>query len=88
MNYVQRLNPEKKAYPYEKKAVTYLLIDDPGDHRYTNHKGWRQFDVKIQKKPVKRIQLSKNYWIEKYELTQEEIAVPSNPNLIQNLIFR
>ncbi len=88
MNYVQRLNPEKKAYPYEKKAVTYLLIDDPGDHRYTNHKGWRQFDVKIQKKPVKRIQLSKNYWIEKYELTQEEIAVSSNPNLIQNLIFR
>lgn len=88
MNFVQRQYSEKKAYPYEKKAVTYLLIDDPGDHKYTNSNGWKQFDVKIQKKPVKRIQLSRNYWIEKYELNSEEIKIPSNPNLIQDLIFR
>lgn len=88
MNYVQRQTESKKSYPFEKKAVTYLLIDDPGNHTYTNHKGWKEYDVKIQKKPVKKIRLSKHFWIEKYELTTEEMAIPSNPNLIQNLIFR
>ncbi len=88
MNYVGRINEEKKAYPFAKKSTTYLLIDDPGDHKYTNNRGWKKYDVKIDKKLVKKSQISKTYWIEKYQLSDEEQKIESNPNLIQNLIFR
>lgn len=88
MNYLARKYPEKNAYAFAKREETYLMIDDPGDHKYTNHKGWREYDVKIIDKPVSKTQLSKTYWIEKYSLTKEDQAIESNPNLIQNLIFR
>lgn len=88
MNYMQRKYPGKIAKPFEKKAVTYLLIDDVGTLSTTNSKDWKTYDLKIKSKPVKKEQKNSTYVVEKYNLNQEDLAEESNPNLIHTLIFR
>ena len=88
MNYLDRLNPDKTAYPYEKKPVTYLMIDDPGDNEFTNHMTWKTYDVRIATEPARIDTVSKTYKIEKYELSDEERSIESNPFMLNSLIFR
>ncbi|QQS44093.1 glycosyltransferase family 39 protein [Candidatus Roizmanbacteria bacterium] len=88
MNYLDRLNPDKSAYPYQKKPVTYLMIDDPGDHEFTNHMTWKTYDVRIATEPARIETVSKTYKIERYNLTDEQLAVESNPFMLNSIIFR
>lgn len=87
MDYVQDKYKQKKAAVYIKKPVTYLIIAknyDPSN----NHDWWRANRVNIAKKPVKIFTFKNNFVVEKYELTPEELKVPSDQNLIHTLIFR
>lgn len=98
MDFVQKENPGKKAEAFQKRAVTYLLIApppyygrDPNSEWYkknTNSDKWKDGDIKISRKPDKVWQFENGFKIEKYLLSEEEIKVPSNPYLIQTLIFR
>lgn len=87
LNYTQKEFPQKKAYPYQKKSITYLLIA-PGEDRELKAKLWRENQVKILKEPTTTTLYDNGFQVEKYLLGPEEIAVPSDPDLIQDLRFR
>ena len=88
MNYVPRKYPDKNGVPFEKRKYTYLLVDDNGEHKLTNHNDWQKYDIKIERKPDSVQKFTKAYSVETYILTPEELAIPSNPDLIHTLIFR
>ncbi len=88
-NYVQDKQPDKKAYPFTKKRITYLIITPPPDDRlFLNGEWWRENQVKITRKPLWIKRYEKGFKVEKYELDEEELKVESDPNLIQTLFFR
>ncbi len=87
MNFTQNSFPNIKAYPFEKKKITYLLIS-PSDNPYAQPSPWKKDQVKITKKPIKIQKYPNGFVLEKYELTEEELKVSSDPNLIHTLIFR
>lgn len=89
MNYVQSERSDKKAFPFEKKNITYLIIAPPPDDRlFLNGEWWRTNQVKITKKPLWNKRYEKGFKVEKYELNDEELKIESDPNLIQTLFFR
>ncbi len=89
LNYNNRINNTVQLYPYEKKPVTYLIIS-PGDGEDKHASGdwWRLNRVKIANTPEKVWDFPNGFRIEKYLLTAKEIAIPSDPNIIDSLIFR
>jgi hypothetical protein len=98
MNYVQKQYPNIKAYSYEKRPITYLLIAPPPSYgkgpnslwaqKNPNSNNWKKSDLKITKLPIQTTEYSNGFIVEKYSLNQEEVKVGANPNLINNLIFR
>ncbi len=88
MSYTNRKNPGKIGVPNEKRSTTYLLIDDPGDLASTNHVSWKEYDVRISSAPMNIDQITQSYKIEKYELSDEQVQIPSNPFMLDSLIFR
>ncbi|MDA1317484.1 MAG: hypothetical protein O3B87_05735 [bacterium] len=84
-----RQHNDKSGFPFEKKQTTYLLIDDPGDHPSTNHIDWRLYDVRIDSKPKNEIEIPNSiYRVEKYILNKKQLQEPSNPYMLNSLIFR
>lgn len=88
MNYMSRKSTDKTGIPFVKKQHTYLLIDDPGDNHATNNRDWKEYDIRISQNPQEKISMKDSYWIEHYDLSEEELKIESNPNLIQTIIFR
>lgn len=88
MNYMNRKTSDKQGIPFQKRKNTYLLIDDPGDNKATNHRDWKQYDVRVPEKPTDTIQMKDSYFIEHYVLSDDDLKIESNPNLIQTIIFR
>jgi hypothetical protein len=88
MNFVQTQYKNKKAFSYEKKQTTYLLIF-PSDNPTINDDWWKEEKVKI-KRPADKVFTfdGSNMRIEKYVLTPDEVADKSDENLIHTLIFR
>jgi hypothetical protein len=89
MNYQKRFYPDKLADPYVKHDVTYLIFAPaPEDKPYLNGDDWKWNDVKIASDPVSVTAYPNGYRVEEYRLTEEEIAIPSNPLMIRGLSFR
>lgn len=89
MHYVQTMFKQTVSYSYEKKPLTYLIIaPPPEDKPYLNGDWWKKNQVKINKDPDKILNYSNGVIIEKYLLSKKELKVSSDPNLIQDLIFR
>ena len=88
MHYMNRQFKNKVGIPFEKKKTTYLLIDDPGTHPAISSLTWRLYDVKISSEMSMRTDITDTYKIEKYILTEEELKEPSNPYMLNSLIFR
>lgn len=88
LHYEDRKNVDKTGFPYQKKPTTYLLIDDPGNHHAVNSVDWKLYDVRIKKKPDEIRQFSPTFFLHKYTLSPEEVEIPSNPNMLNSLIFR
>lgn len=88
IHYLDRLDKTKTGYSYSKKEITYLLVDDPGDHPSVNSNDWKLYDVRIERDPIKVIRLSPTYTIQKYKLSKEDLEVESNPYMLDSLIFR
>lgn len=89
LNYTQQEFPETKSYPYQKKSLTYVIIaPPPKDKPWLDGEWWRNNQVKINSKENKVIKYSNGFIVEKYLLNKEELKIPSDPNLIQDLTFR
>ena len=88
MLYAGRLY-ENKAYSFEKKPVTYLIIaPPPPDNPYMKDEWWRINQIKINKEPNLVIKYSNGYKIEKYLLSEEETQIPYDTNVNPGLHFR
>ena len=89
MNYYQKLDNNKKSYPFEKKKETYLiLLPVPDDRPDISIDWWIKNQVKINKKPQQVIKYDNGYIIQKYLLTDKEISISADPNLLKDLHFR
>ena len=88
IHYEDRKAKNKTGFSYQKKPTTYLLVDDPGDHHAVNSVDWKRYDVRIAKETDDVTQVAPTFFIQKYFLTPEEAAEPSNPNMLNSLIFR
>ena len=53
-----------------------------------NREWWIKNRVRINKNPENVINYANGYRVEKYILTDGEIKVPSDPNLVNGLFFR
>lgn len=87
MHYVQKSNSDKRGYEFQKKKTTYLVIF-PSDNKYTNEAWWKKDQIKIDRTPTNTFSYNGGSYVEKYDLGQKDIEVPSDPNLIQDLLFR
>jgi hypothetical protein len=89
MNYAQRQFQTQEAYPFQKKAVTYLIsAPAPSDKPGLSGTWWGKNQVKIDKKPTKVYMFPNGFRIERYELTPEEQKIPSDPDLNISIHFR
>lgn len=92
MVYGTREFPNKRAYYFEKKPVTYLVLaptaaNDPWA-KYFKADWWTQNTLHIYKKPQSAIDYPNGYRVERYELTPEEIAVPWEKSTDTGIHFR
>lgn len=87
MNFTQQQFKNKIAFPYTKKKITYLLISPSGNPTISDD-WWKAEKVKIRAKPVQVWRYKSGFRIEKYELSGDDLNIPSDENLIHTLIFR
>jgi hypothetical protein len=87
LNYLQKQDPKISARAFEKKPVTYLLIA-PNDEFPFRARLWKENQVRIDKNPEKVLSFANGFRVEKYRLTDKDMAVPADPNLIHDLRFR
>ena len=89
MNYAQKIYSDKKAYPFEKKKNTYLiLLPIPSNRPDLSHDWWIKNRVYLKGTPVAELKYKNGYIIQKYSLSDKDIAVPADPNLPKDLHFR
>lgn len=98
LDFYQKRNENKKVYPYQKRAVTYLLIAPPPEYgkdpnsiwyqKNTNSKLWKENDLRIDREPDQILKFDNGFILEKYNLINEEIEKKPNPYLIQSIFFR
>lgn len=74
---------------FEKKPITALIksADDPRNP-YSTAEYWQKDRIKIEKPPIKSATYQNGYIAEIYSLTDEELAIPIDPNIITDLHFR
>jgi len=87
MHYMQKRYGSKQGYEFQKKQTTYLVIF-PSDNKYTNEAWWKKDQIKIDHAPTSTYSYNGGSYVEKYDLTPKDIEVASDPNLIQDLLFR
>lgn len=98
LNFYQKRDTGKAVYPYEKKAVTYLVIAPPPEYgrdpnslwyqKNTNSTSWKESDIKISKEPNEVISFKNGFIVEKYLLSEQDLKISPNPNLIKDIFFR
>jgi hypothetical protein len=79
---------EKIAYQNIKKRTTFIILAPAFGNDNNNRIWWIKNRVNIKTKPVSTVNYDNGYKIEKYILSDEELKVPSDPNLINGLWFR
>lgn len=81
MEYTNRLYGHS-SFPFTKKPLTYLIIiEDAKFATDSKVNGWKISDVKISVSPEKVYQF-KDYRIERYRLSDRELKIEANPNLM------
>ena len=79
----------KKFYYFQKKPVTYLFIQPPPPNDpYMTENFWIKSQLNISASPSSTIVFPNGYKLEKFELTEEQIAVPFDPAIDPGLHFR
>lgn len=79
----------KKVNTKSKEPVTYLLIAANAiDHPNFDVRWWKNDQVRINREPSSRINYRDLYWIERYDLTEAEVAVPEDPLLMNTKLLR
>lgn len=88
MSYYSK-NLSRKAQLNQKAPVTYLIIGK-NDYKnpFANEDFWQKEQVKIDRVADESWEYQSGYKVKRYNLTDEEIQIESDPNLIEGLHFR
>lgn len=79
----------KNAHRFEKRPITYVLIEPPPPHiQGLSPEWWIENQAAIKTKAVKTIKLDSGYMIKKYVLTKEDLQIPSKVTISDWLYFR
>lgn len=89
INYVQKEYSKILSFPYEKKRQTFLIIvPAPKDKPFLDGAWWVKNQVKISGKPKSIQKYTNGFRIEEYQLSEAEIKISADPNLVEDLHFR
>mgnify|MGYP002713186665 CR=1 FL=1 len=89
MQFMQNRYQAKQSYSFQKKREVFLIMASaPKDKPYLNGNSWKENDIAIHTEPLSIKDYPNGFTVEHYILSDEQIAVPSNPLLIQDLHFR
>lgn len=86
--YQKNMHPEKEAAIFEKRPVTYLVIAPEVGTGEMLIKDWKTQKVRINRPADEVFTFEAGYVVEKYYLTPEELAVPSDPTMDDGIYFR
>ncbi len=87
MHFLTRRHPDFTPHALSKQKVTYLLAETE-PHPVANKEYWTRVQVGITSEPTQVYPLSGRFVIERYDLTDKELASPTDPALDQQLLFR
>lgn len=76
------------AVPYKKQAITYLLIAPNPHATWVNKDDWQLNDVRISQDATRSWDYPGGYTVKRFDLSEEEIAVESNPDLVDGIQTR
>jgi len=85
-HYMQKFY-QNKAFAYQKKDPTYVYIVTSSDPGF-NPGNFVKQRIKIASDPVKIMKFKNGIQINKYQLAGSDLNTPSDPNLLNSLIFR
>lgn len=89
MKYMGKLFPEKTAFYFQKKSVTYLVTaPHPPGNPYMLDEWWRKNQVRLATQPIDVIRFDNGYKIEKHLLSQKDQQVYFDPAIDPGLHFR
>jgi hypothetical protein len=88
LDYARKFTP-KKVLPFSKQPVTYLILEpDYKGNIYTSGSIFRLYQIHIYKKPLESKTFKNGYTVEKYQLTDAEMALPFDPGINPGLHYR
>ena len=89
IKYTQKEFPKTISHSDKKMNLTYLTVaPPPPDRLFLNADWWRSHQVNIQKNPTMIFRQADGIKIEKYILDGQDLQTGSDPNLVNDLIFR
>lgn len=89
MQYGVIKHPSKKVARYTKKNATYLVIEPPPkDMPQFTPESWKADKVKLQGKLITKWCYPNNYCVEKWSLTDAQVAIAPDPNIDDWLHYR
>ncbi|MEI6326653.1 MAG: hypothetical protein WCO78_00870 [Candidatus Roizmanbacteria bacterium] len=89
MQYGVLHHPEKKVGRYIKKNITYLVVEpSPKDMPEFTPDFWKIDKVKMEGTQIGKWCYPNKYCVEKWSLTDEQVAIPTDPNIDDWLHYR
>lgn len=88
-SYYAKTHPELAAVAFKKRPATVLVkAEDDARNPFSNSTDWQLNKVRITQTPVEVKQYPFGYTLERYQLNQENLQSPVDPNMITDLHFR
>lgn len=88
MIFTNKEYPKVSALSNTKSYITYTIMAPTENGANNNREWWIKNKVKIDNAPVSVKNYVNGYEVNKYLLTDQEIKIPSDPNLLNGLFFR
>ena len=89
MVYQTKRFENKKAFYFKKMPVTYIIsTPPPPEDPYVSQTYWRESQINIKTDPVFREEFPNGYFVERFELSEEEIKKPVSAGEDSGLHFR
>lgn len=89
MIYQQKRHKDKKTFNFEKKPITYIIsAPPPPEDPYVSQKYWREKQINIGVEPKNRIDFPNGYFVERFELSDDEFKKPVSVGEDSGLHFR
>ena len=89
MIYQTKRFKDKKAIYFEKRPVTYIISAPPPLwDPYVSQRYWREQQMSINVEPIFRKEFPNGYFVERFELSGEELLKPFSEEEDSGLWFR